>query len=86
MSSLLCWKTSTKAGQNVGQRIINSLGTEIETSGGIASIGASIGVAFILMMGDEAELLKAADQAMYNVKKSGKGAVAFVEDTDSPPV
>lgn len=65
----------------VGKRIVSTLGEKIATKSGDASIGASIGIAFYPDDGkDEAGLLKSADQAMYKVKKSGKGAVAFVSD------
>lgn len=53
----------------VGERIVNSLSQPIDTPDGVA-----------LFPGDgktEDELLKAADKAMYKVKKGAKGAVGF---------
>ncbi|NQV83085.1 MAG: sensor domain-containing diguanylate cyclase [Rhodospirillales bacterium] len=62
----------------VGERIVNSLSQPIETPEGAANIGASIGIAFFPKDGKtEDQLLKAADQAMYKVKKTSKGAVGF---------
>ncbi|MBC8337817.1 MAG: sensor domain-containing diguanylate cyclase [Rhodospirillales bacterium] len=63
----------------VGERIVKSLSRPIETPDGTANIGASIGIAFFPRDGkQEDELLKAADKAMYKIKKSSKGAVGFV--------
>ncbi|MDA1090497.1 MAG: sensor domain-containing diguanylate cyclase [Proteobacteria bacterium] len=62
----------------VGERIVNSLSRPITVPAGEAHIGASIGIAFFPGDGkSETELLKAADVAMYKVKKGGKGAVGF---------
>jgi len=62
----------------VSERIVSSLSQPITVPGGDANIGASIGVAFFPNDGKtETELLKAADKAMYTVKKGGKGAVGL---------
>ncbi|MBL4690751.1 MAG: sensor domain-containing diguanylate cyclase [Rhodospirillales bacterium] len=69
---------NTKNAKLVGERIVNSLGLPIDTPEGTANIGASIGIAFFPGDGKtEDELLKAADTAMYKVKKNTKGAVGF---------
>ncbi len=62
----------------VGERVVERLGWPIELPDGYANIGASVGVAFFPGDGrTEGEILKAADEAMYNIKKSTKGAVGF---------
>ena len=62
----------------VGNRIVESLSQPITVTGGTANIGASIGIAFFQEDGTtEKDLLKAADKAMYKIKKDGKGAVGF---------
>jgi len=69
---------NTKNAKIVGERIVNSLKLPIDTPEGTANIGASIGIAFFPGDGKtEDELLKAADTAMYKVKKNTKGAVGF---------
>ena len=62
----------------VGERIVKSLSQPIETPDGVANIGASIGIAFFPNDGQsEDNLLKAADKAMYKIKKGAKGAVGL---------
>jgi diguanylate cyclase (GGDEF)-like protein/PAS domain S-box-containing protein len=62
----------------VGNRIVESLRRPIQTESGEASIGASVGVGIYPRDGETAtDLLKSADRAMYQVKKTGKGALAF---------
>ncbi len=69
---------NTANARKVGERIVNNLGRPIQVPEGEANIGASIGVAFFPSNGKtENELLKAADKAMYKIKKSTKGAVGF---------
>lgn len=63
----------------IGQKIIRSLSEPISIAGCVCRIGASIGVARYPTDGDDPEtMLRAADQAMYQVKHRGKNAVAFV--------
>lgn len=69
---------NTANARSVGERIVNSLGRPIQVSDGEATIGASIGVAFFPGDGKtEKAILKAADMAMYKIKKTTKGAVGF---------
>ena len=64
--------------QRIGERIVESLGKPITVTSGTATIGASVGVAVYPSNGvTPDDLLKAADSAMYDVKKSTKGAVRF---------
>ena len=58
----------------VGERIVNSLSQPIDTPDGVATIGVAL---FPDDGKTEDELLKAADKAMYKVKKGAKGAVGF---------
>lgn len=62
----------------IGQRIVDDLSKAFKLTEGNAYIGASIGIALFPQNGDNSEtLIKAADRAMYDVKKKTKGAVAF---------
>lgn len=62
----------------IGQRIVDDLSKAFMLTEGNAYIGASIGIALFPQNGDNSEtLIKAADRAMYDVKKKTKGAVAF---------
>jgi GGDEF domain-containing protein len=65
--------------RQIGERIINSLNQPIRLGDKEVQIGASIGGSFYPDNGSDSEsLIKAADGAMYKVKKSTKGAIAFV--------
>lgn len=62
----------------VGERIVNSLSQPFNTPDGTANIGASIGIALFPRDGKtEDNLMRAADKAMYKIKKGTKGAVGF---------
>ena len=62
----------------IGQRIVDHLSKVITLTVGKAYISASIGVAFYPQHGNSTKaLIKAADKAMYDVKKNTKSAVAF---------
>lgn len=64
--------------QKIGEKIIGSLSQPIHIEGCVCHIGASIGVARFPIDGNDPEaMLRAADQAMYQVKYQGKNAVAF---------
>ena len=59
-------------------KIIRALSQTILIEGHACQIGASIGIACYPQDGRDIEaLLRAADKAMYQVKQSGKNAVAF---------
>ena len=65
----------------VAETILNTLSRTIPITGGEVCVGASIGIA--VSRGEEpvplGELLIRADNAMYQVKKSGKNNYAFVD-------
>lgn len=63
----------------VGDKIITTLSEPMRIDNCPCQIGASIGIARYPDDGESIDaLLKAADQAMYKAKQSGKNAVAFV--------
>ena len=63
----------------VGDKIITTLSEPMRIDNCPCQIGASIGIARYPDDGENIDaLLKAADQAMYKAKQSGKNAVAFV--------
>lgn len=65
--------------QTIGHKIISSLSEPIHIEECVCHIGASIGIARYPADGDDPEaMLRAADQAMYQVKHQGKNALAFV--------
>ncbi len=72
------------------QRVVTNIGRKLELAlSGPFRVTCSIGaVTFAGAMPPAASAVHAADQLMYEVKRSGKGAVAFsiFADVDSPPV
>ncbi|KGY13361.1 diguanylate cyclase [Vibrio tubiashii] len=64
--------------ESTAKRILNSLAEPIAIGGGIVSVHASIGISSYPEHADNLkDLLKIADDAMYEVKRSGKNAFAF---------
>ncbi|GAA0698857.1 hypothetical protein GCM10009104_29320 [Marinobacterium maritimum] len=64
----------------VATRILNALEQPVSIEGVQASVSASIGIARFPQDGQDLEtLLKAADGAMYQVKKSGKNDFVYVQ-------
>lgn len=62
----------------IAERIVERISQPFILPEGSASIGASIGIALHPAHGEEpSRLIKAADHAMYSVKRTSKGAVAF---------
>jgi len=67
-----------KQANQIAQRIVKSLAAPITCDSGVANIGASVGIALYPDNGNTPDaLVKMADEAMYRIKKSGKGNVAF---------
>lgn len=65
--------------QTVGDKIIATLSEKMLIENCPCQVGASIGIARYPEDGENIDaLLKAADEAMYRAKQSGKNAVAFV--------
>jgi diguanylate cyclase (GGDEF)-like protein len=64
----------------VGRKLVRSVSEEIAFNGQAWRVGASVGIALSPGDGaDAATLLKSADTAMYETKRSGKGACRFVQ-------
>lgn len=64
--------------KNIAQKIIDSVGEAIDIMGNNCQIGVSIGISTYPENGDNIEaLIKAADNAMYITKKSGKNNYSF---------
>ncbi|MBT0768750.1 diguanylate cyclase [Kineosporia sp. J2-2] len=61
----------------IGHSILAVLSQEFDLSQARARVGASIGVAMAVDGDTGANLLHAADQAMYSAKRAGKGAVSL---------
>ena len=67
----------------MAQRILNCLQEPIPVEGAQARVSASIGIAGFPDDGEDLEsLLKAADAAMYRVKKEGKNGFTFAQPRD----
>lgn len=61
--------------ETIADRIITEVGTSINIDGSSANFGVSVGGALYSKgLNSPEQLLKLADEAMYDVKKSGKGA------------
>ena len=67
------------AAEIVAKKLLSVLIKPFDYNGDDAHIGASIGIALFPDNGEDGEvILKKADQAMYQIKKSGKNNFAFV--------
>jgi len=63
---------------SIAKRIVREISKPVKTETGTSHISASIGVAVYPQNGDNAaDLIKAADSAMYKIKKGSKGGVAY---------
>jgi diguanylate cyclase (GGDEF)-like protein/PAS domain S-box-containing protein len=63
---------------DIANRVIRKISTPLDTQAGTTQIGASIGISIFPDNGDGPDdLIKAADEAMYRIKKDTKGGVTF---------
>ena len=60
-------------GQRLAQRLLDDVAGPVALSGGLAVLGLSAGVAEAPQGAGAEQLLRAADAAMYDAKRSGKG-------------
>ena len=75
---LLSHASSRADSEGMAQRILDCLKEPISVEGAKARVSASIGIAGFPDDGEDLEsLLKAADGAMYRVKKEGKNGFTF---------
>ncbi len=73
---VLCESTGTLGeAETIAERIVESMREEINTSAGPARLGASVGVAYVeaVTPSSAEELLRHADEAMYEAKQAGRG-------------
>lgn len=69
----------------IAEKILSVVTEPMDLAGGIARVGASIGIAVYPQDGDDLEsLLSAADAAMYRAKNAGKGRHEFASDATTP--
>jgi len=72
---------STENAAAVAQKIIANLATPFDLNGTPGRVGASIGIALYPQHGESAEeLLRCADEAMYQSKQGGKNTYRFTPD------
>lgn len=70
----------------VAKRAINAISAPIDYAGRQASVGASIGISLFPDHADDAQgLRRAADAAMYRMKRTGKNQFAFAENEGAAP-
>lgn len=69
-------------GLRIGQRIIDSLRSPIETSNGVVHVGASVGVAVGAQPLIPTVLAAHADGALYQAKRTGKNTVCLASHHD----
>lgn len=75
---VLAEKLTPELALAIAKRIVERAGVPFDMPEGLATIGASVGIALYPAHGASLEaLMKAADAAMYQVKRSTKGAVAL---------
>lgn len=76
---------SAEGAASIAEKALRLLSLPILYKSQDISIGASIGIALFPRDADSVEgLIQLADQAMYRVKKSGKGGFRFAGDEDGP--
>lgn len=67
-----------KQAKEMAERILESIGHQVENKGRSVNFGVSLGISLYPIDGTNLEdLLKKADQAMYEAKKSGEGIYYF---------
>ncbi len=77
---VLAERTNLPLAMKIAERIVAHIDLPFALPGGIARIGASIGVALYQSHGSDLDsLMKAADRAMYVIKHTTKGAIAVAE-------
>lgn len=86
---VVCFTNLTLYGDSgkIAQEIIDVLGKGFisESTGEKLSIKCSIGIAFLRESGKTTdEIVAAADEAMYNIKKHGKSAYAYAKSVSKP--
>lgn len=73
-------KVSDDLARRIGERMIEQISQPQALAQGTACVGASVGIAFHPRHGKDLDaLLKVADQAMYRVKSTTKGAIAAAD-------
>jgi len=79
--AVVCTQASAAADvAAVGGRLLQSLAAPVALEGGEARVGASVGVALGGAGASAEGLLRAADAAMYDAKRAGKGRVVVQDD------
>lgn len=76
---VLCALESADTARFIASKIVSTLARPIDLGGGkVASIGASVGVAYTSAPPDAADkLMRRADEAMYEAKRAGKSQFRF---------
>ena len=62
---------------SIGQRVLAGFSEPVRTVAGKISVSASIGIHLATDDDDYDSLLRAADGAMYDAKRSGQGGIRF---------
>jgi len=81
---VLTERATARLAIGIAERIVAAVRRPFELPGGVARIGASVGVALYPHHGSNLDaLMKAADRAMYAIKHTTKGAIAVAEAGNS---
>ncbi len=79
---ICCMITAPEDAGVIARKIIATISEQFDLKRGRCSVSMSIGISIYPMDGDDAEtLLNKADEAMYRIKKNGKGGYLFYSDT-----
>ncbi len=73
--AILLHRTGSAPASVIAQRVVDAVAAPVHLDGGVARVGASVGVATATSESDLEQLIHRADVAMYSAKANGKGRI-----------